>query len=161
MLFFVLGIVIAFWLCWTENDLFIGIVLGLIISLILFFILCCIPCGEIETYDDTYELRAVVDNYQYEGCVYGNIFVIRGTVDEKLQYQFMYKVDGKGWTTKEIDADRVYLNFNCEKAEYIVRQERHVNPILQTWIPYSGSTTYILNLPDEATIIDSYIIDFQ
>lgn len=161
MLFFILWVVIAFWFGFTEDDFFMGILFGLIVSLLLFFILCCIPYGEIETYDDTYELRAVVDNYQYEGYVYGNIFVIRGTVDEELQYQFMYKVEDKGWTTKEMDADRVYLNFNCEKAEYIVRQERHANPILQKWIPYNGSTTYILNLPDEATVIDSYIVDFQ
>lgn len=161
MFFWILFIIflIIFW--FEMEDGFLAGLGSIIVSLIVFFIICAFPFGGVESYDTTHNLHALVDNYQTEGSVYGNIFIIRGTIDEELQYQFMYEVEGKGWTTEEIDADRVYLNFNCERPQYIIRQERRANPALEKWFPYFGNTTKILNLPDEAQIIDSYIVDFQ
>lgn len=161
MFFWILFIIFFIIFLFSMDDWFLAGLGSTIISLIVLFTICCFPFGGIESYDTTYNLHALVDNYQIEGSVVGNIFIIRGTVDEELQYQFMYEVEGKGWTTDEIDADEVYLNFNCEKPQYIIRQERRANPRLEKWFPYCGETTKILNLPDEAQIIDSYIVDFQ
>jgi hypothetical protein len=161
ILLWLVFIIIFTWCSGDIGDIGVCAMISLVLVLVLTMPLSCIPFGEIETYNyEEHELRAVVDNYQYGGVIYNNIFVIRGMSDEKLQYQIMYKVDDKGWATKEIDARKVYLNFDCENPTYIIQKERYVNPTLRWLIPYMSDTVYILNLPAEATVIDSYVIDF-
>ena len=75
-------ILIFIWCSGGVEDIGVCAMMSLVFVLILIIPISCIPFGEIETYNyEEHELRAVVDNYQYGGVIYNNIFVIRVVVE--------------------------------------------------------------------------------
>lgn len=145
-----------------------GIGFGLLLALCGFLLTLCVAlpltCAtpKILTETQTHEVHALVDNIQYEGYVSGNVFLTRGYVNEELKYNYMYMVEGKGFTFESIDADQCYLN-KTDKTPYVVVNHYDCNKVIsflfgKHWSCYSE---YIFYLPENAEIIDDFSIDFE
>jgi hypothetical protein len=151
-----------------EGEVGLGIVLGLTISVAVFLILvllvglfgACLPMEVVET--ETIEICALADNSQLEGQISGNAFLTRGTIKGKLKYQFLYKEEGKGYAYKAVDATDSYINYTDE-TPYVAIHTYAPKGKFYRWAfgTFPSYTEYIFYLPEDAIIIDNYIIDLE
>lgn len=175
MLFVIVPLIVFFavllWIGIGEGEWGFGFVFGLLAGLaailcVLLLSMCFIgaPAGVINT--ETHEVHALVDNIQYEGRVSGSVFLVQSRVNEDLKYNYMYKVEGKGFGFKSAKADACYLNYLEDPTDtpYVeIRLYDWESPVLR-WCFGDGwltKTEYIFYLPQGADIIDDFTIDFQ
>ena len=112
-------------------------------------------------YGETYEVHALVDNARFSGRVAGNVYLVQSRCGEGLKYSYMYMVEGKGYAFDEANANRCYLNF-IDGEPYLVKNTlRFQNETLECLIGYWGGPEYIFYLPNDAEMIDDFIIDFE
>ena len=85
-----------------------GLVAFFITGFICSFLSFCIPesaVGEVNRIETP--LIALKDNIAIEG----NRYIYRGYIEEKLQYTYLYRKEGKGITSGRCDADKTYINY--------------------------------------------------
>lgn len=144
----------------------IGLFLGLLFAILLLLLIGAMAPTEMVLVDE-YNIYALADNSRYESYVSGNAFLIRGHSKEDLVYQFMYIKDGKGYAFMEAEATKSYLNYlsdtnNTPKVE--IYCEKYTSDFVSWLIGeylFEGNKEYIFWLPQDAKIVDSFIIDFE
>ena len=150
---------------WDDESAF-GFPLALLtalLSLMLTFIVgMCLQGAPIEVaHSETCEIHALVDNARFSGRVAGNVYLIQSHYDEDLEYSYMYMVEGKGYAFNEVNANRCYLNFINGEPYLVKNTLRFQNEALEWLIGYWGGPEYIFYLPNDAEVIDDFVIDFE
>ncbi|MBO5730181.1 MAG: hypothetical protein J6R67_03195 [Treponema sp.] len=112
-------------------------------------------------YSETCEIHALVDNARFSGRVAGNVYLVQSRYDENLKYSYMYMVEDKGYAFNEVNASRCYLNFIDGKPRLVKNTLRFQNKTLEWLIGYCGGPEYIFYLPNDAEVIDDFVIDFE
>lgn len=168
--FVVLAIVVIFGILDGEFwvPLMVGTLCGFFCAILAFLVLyCSVPDSHLVPGPvQTYELYALADYASYEGHVSGNAFLISGTIDEKLEYRYIYTVDGKGYTVgPAIKADECYINYGFEQPRLEIRTEV-LKPGFWKWAlgvtdEDAFNTEYIFYLPENAEIIHDFVIDLE
>lgn len=106
-------------------------IFGTMIAFIISFTLGCFTpnCFKGEIGRTETQLVALQDNMSYQG--YRGGYIYRGYFEEKLQYTYLYKEEGKGITSGQCKADKTYINYtqNGEKPKLITIRYGVVNPI--------------------------------
>ena len=143
-----------------------GLLLGLLFAIVLVLLIGAFTPTEMVLVDE-YNIYALADNSRYESYVSGNAFLIRGHSKEDLVYQFMYIKDGKGYAFMEADATKSYLNYLSDangtpKVE--IYCEKYTSDFMSWLIGadlFGSDQEYIFWLPQDAKIVDSFIVDFE
>ena len=164
IIFFVVWI----WVGISEGDIFEGFLAGLITTLIttiLCFITCivvgCISDVEYEVAESK-EISALVDNTQFSHTVSGSVFLIQTRTDSTLKYSYMYYEDGRGYTFDEVNAKSCYINYTDSTPRVDIYHPYFTNGFttLLFGFPFP-SYEYVFYLPQDAEVIDSFVIDFE
>lgn len=153
-----------------DGDAFLYGFFGLLIGFLLAGLLCLLIGGCASTemvLVDEYNIYALADNSRYESYVSGNAFLIRGHGEEDLVYQFMYIKDGKGYAFMEAEATKSYLNYLSDAGgtpKVEIYGEKYASDFV-AWLigadMFEGDKEYIFWLPQDAKIVDSFIVDFE
>ena len=153
-----------------DGDAFLYGFFGLLIGFLLAGLLClliggCAPTEMVLV--DEYNIYALADNSRYESYVSGNAVLIRGNSKEDLVYQFMYIKDGKGYAFMEAEATKSYLNYLSDAGgtpKVEIYGEKYASDFV-AWLigadMFEGDKEYIFWLPQDAKIVDSFIVDFE
>lgn len=145
---------------------FMGALIGLLVAVLLLLLIGAFAPTEMVLVDE-YNIYALADNSRYESYVSGNAFLIRGHSKEDLVYQFMYIKDGKGYAFMEAEATKSYLNYLSDtngtpKVE--IYNEKYTSDFV-SWLiganVIGDNKEYIFWLPQDAKIVDSFIVDFE
>ena len=140
----------------------IGGLIGLVVAVILWFGCALLPGAQptvINTSDT--EIHALVDNARYSSQVSGSVFLIQTKTEEKLKYSYMYMAEGKGYGFNEVDAKQAYINYTNE-TPHMVRQYIDCESAFLRWLlPDIYDDEYIFYLPEDAEVINDYVIDFE
>lgn len=93
----------------------------------------------------------------------GGRYAYRGYIDEKLQYVYLTKEEGKGITSKQIPADKTYINYTEENPRVVTREMQFSNPVLHFFSSgFEFNNEYDLYLPEGSIVIEGqYNIDLQ
>lgn len=163
----VILVIFTAWALWERESCLaiMGVamsVLGLLIAMLFGLLLSpIVPQGVVET--ETHEIYALADNMQFEGQLVGNVFLTRGYIDEELKYNYMYKIDDKGYAFNSVNAKDSFLNTTndtpCVVINHICSTSDVFNFLfLQHW---DCQYEYIFYLPPNADIINDFTIDFE
>ena len=143
-----------------------ALILGGIVALILF---CVIYCAVESMADidykkiETCEISALADNAQYSQTVSGSVFLIQSRVDSTLKYNYMYYKDNRGYAFNEVEANCCYINYDDGVPRLEVYEPFYTSKFVAALFvrPIFTDCDYVFYLPQDAKIIDSFIIDFE
>lgn len=165
-----IGIFLYFWLSEGEPGwgVAFGILFGLVAALVVLMgagiATLCTPIEVVDT--QVQEVHALADNMQYEGHLYGNVFIVRGHTEEEMKYNYMYMEDGKGFGFNDVPATSSYLNYVKNEGDTPIVKILHYDwdSAFVRWCfgsGWVGHTEYIFYLPQDAEIIDDFTVDFE
>jgi hypothetical protein len=162
---------IAVWIIFgiTEGEWLFGFIPALLGVLVALCIIA-FTCGMVETCADidykvseTCEISALVDNARFSHTVSGSVFLIQTRTDSTLKYSYMYYEDGRGYAFEEVNADSCYINYTNESPRLEIYEPYFTNKII-SWLfgyPIFTGWDYVFYLPQDAEVIDSFVIDFE
>ena len=136
----------------------VGLLGAILISLVVTaFGSCCANYEIVKTHQE--EIVCLQDNMGINGYRYA----YRGYIDEKLQYLYLTEEEGKGITSKQIPADRTYINYTDEKPRVITHEMQFSNPVLHFFSSgFEFYNEYSLYLPEGSIAVEGqYNIDLQ
>ena len=142
---------------------FVGTLAGLAVALMLWLgVGCFIPgCEPITVNSSSTEIHALADNTRYSSTVSGSVFLIQRYTNEKLEYSYMYFIEGKGYGFNEVDAKQSYINYT-DKTPYVRCDYIDYKNAFCRWLfPDIYEDEYIFFLPEDAEVIDDFIVDFE
>lgn len=165
----IIFIVTWIWLGIQEEDILGGFLHGLLAALIA-IILCFGSCVVIECTSDieyeiaeSKEISALVDNARFSHTVSGSVFLIQTRTDTTLKYSYMYYEDGRGYAFNEVNAKYCYINYTDGTPRLDIYHPYFTNRFVK-WLlrsPGFAGNDYVFYLPQDAEVIDSFVIDFE
>ena len=157
------------WFGISERDIFGGFLAGLLATL-LAAILCAGTCAVAEYASDveyevaeSKEISALVDNTRFSHAVSGSAFLIQTRTDSTLKYSYMYYEDGRGYAFDEVNATSCYINYTDDTPRLDIYHPYFTNGFVE-WLlgcPAFTDYDYVFYLPQDAEVIDSFVIDFE
>lgn len=157
------------WFDIQEESVFEGFLVGLIAAL-LAAILCFGTCAVLESTSDveyeiaeSKEISALVDNARFSHTVSGSVFLIQTRTDTTLKYSYMYYEDGRGYAFDEVNAKSCYINYTDGAPRLDIYHPYFTNEFVKLLLgdPAFASYDYVFYLPQDAEVIDSFVIDFE
>lgn len=162
-------IVVWIWFGIQEESIIGGFLAGLIGAL-LAAVLCFGTCAVLECTSDveyeiaeSKEISALVDNARFSHTVSGSVFLIQTRTDTTLKYSYMYYEDGRGYAFNEVNAKSCYINYTDEVPRLDIYHPHFTNGFVE-WLlgcPAFTNYDYVFYLPQDAEVIDSFVIDFE
>ena len=157
------------WFGIRDEDIIGGFLAGLIAALIA-GILCLGICGIITYASDveykvveSKEISALADNTRFSHTTSGSVFLIQTRTDSTLKYSYMYYEDGRGYAFDEVDAKSCYINYTDDVPRLDIYRPYFTNGFVEWLLGYSTfeDYDYVFYLPQDAEVIDSFVIDFE
>lgn len=157
------------WFSISERDILNGLLAGLIVMLIAaiicFGICVIVECASDVEYEvvESKEISALVDNARFSHTVSGSVFLIQTRTDSTLKYSYMYYEDGRGYAFDEVNAKSCYINYTDGAPRLDIYHPYFTNRFVE-WLlgcPTFASYDYVFYLPQDAEVIDSFVIDFE
>ena len=157
------------WFGVQKADILIGLVAGLratLLGAILCFVInITVECASDVEYEvvESKEISALVDNARFSHTVSGSVFLIQSRTDSTLKYSYMYYEEGRGYAFNEVNAKSCYINYTDGTPRLDVYHPYFTNRFIE-WLlgcPAFTSDDYVFYLPQDAKIIDDFIIDFE
>lgn len=163
----IIGTIVYDWRKWGSLDIetflkcilwgLIAVVIALLIWLSIVF--CFSPKVDVVS-SETCEITALADNARYSS-VPRSVYLIQSRVDETLKYNFMYKTEGKGYGFKAVEANLSYINYTDGVPYVRIDQRDYKNSFLRWLLPDIIEAEYIFYIPENAQVIDDFVIDFD
>ena len=170
---FILGIFIVtiaacvIWGAWEDGitGALLGILLGLLFGLLILFLFYVVCAGismgaETIVMDEPAEVIELVsfeDKYGIEGYFYRR----SGTVDNTMEYVYLYNETGKGVAIGAIPTKNTYLNESDTEVPRIeIYHSRYKNEFLHKMFG-SEIAEYIVYIPNNSIIANQYVIDLE
>lgn len=157
------------WAGIQEEDIFESLPLGLGAAALAAF-LCFCTCAVIECASDveyevveSKEISALVDNARFSHSVSGSVFLIQTRTDSTLKYSYMYYKNGRGYAFDEVNAESCYINYTDGTPRLDIYHPYFTNEFVR-WLlgcPAFPGYDYVFYLPQDAEVIDSFVIDFE
>jgi hypothetical protein len=157
------------WFGISERDIFGGFLAGLLATL-LAAILCVGTCAVAECASDveykvaeSKEISALVDNARFSHTISGSVFLIQSRTNSTLKYSYMYYEEGRGYAFDEVNAQSCYINYTDGTPRLDIYHPYFTNKFVE-WLlgcPALTSYDYVFYLPQDAEVIDSFVIDFE
>ena len=157
------------WVGIQEEYILGGFLVGLLAAL-LAAILCFGACAVIESasnveYEiaESKEISALVDNARFSHSISGCVFLIQTRTDTTLKYSYMYYEDGRGYAFDEVNAKYCYINYTDGVPRLDIYHPYFTNGFVK-WLlgcPAFTEYDYVFYLPQDAEVIDSFVIDFE
>ncbi|MBO5730186.1 MAG: hypothetical protein J6R67_03220 [Treponema sp.] len=157
------------WVGIQEEDIFGGFLAGLAAA-ILAGLLCFGTCAVIECASDieyevaeSKEISALVDNARFSHSVSGSVFLIQTRTDSTLKYSYMYYENGRGYAFDEVNAKSCYINYTDGTPRLDIYHPYFTNEFVRRLLgcPAFPGYDYVFYLPQDAEVIDSFVIDFE
>ena len=157
------------WFGIQERDMLGGFLAGLLLAL-LAAIFCFGTCAVVECASDveyevveSCEISALVDNARFSHTISGSVFLIQTRTDSTLKYSYMYYEDGRGYAFDEVNAESCYINYIDGTPRLDIYHPYFTNEFIK-WLlgcPILIGYDYVFYLPQDAEVIDSFVIDFE
>jgi hypothetical protein len=157
------------WFGIQEEDIIGGFLAGLLATLIA-AIICFGTCAVVECASDieyeiaeSKEISALVDNARFSHTISGSVFLIQTRTDSTLKYSYMYYEDGRGYAFDEVNAQSCYINYTDGAPRLDIYHPYFTNRFIE-WLlgcPAFTGYDYVFYLPQDAEVIDSFVIDFE
>ena len=157
------------WIGIQEEDIVGGFLAGLAMAA-LAALLCFGTCAVVECASDveygvaeSKEISALVDNARFSHTVSGSVFLIQTRVDSTLKYSYMYYESGRGYAFDEVNAKSCYINYTDGTPRLDIYHPYFTNEFVRWLLGYPAfpECDYVFYLPQDAEVIDSFIIDFE
>ena len=162
-------IVTWIWLGIQEESIFRGLLAGLVVAvlatILCFFTWVAIECASNVEYEiaESKEISALVDNARFSHTVSSSAFLIQTRTDSTLKYSYMYYEDGRGYAFDEANAKSCYINYTNGTPRLDIYHPYFTNGFVK-WLfgcPTFTDYEYVFYLPQDAEVIDSFVIDFE
>lgn len=161
----------GFWIwCSIQEESIVGGFLAGLAAALLAAILCFGTCVVVECasnveYEiaESKEISALVDNARFSHTVSGSVFLIQTRTDSTLKYSYMYYEDGRGYAFNEVNAKSCYINYTDGTPRLDIYYPYFTNGFVE-WLlgfPIFANYEYVFYLPQNAEVIDSFVIDFE
>ena len=157
------------WAGIEEGDIMDGFFTGMLAALIA-IIICISTCTFVEFASDveyeiaeSCEISALVDNARFSHTISGSVFLIQTRTDSTLKYSYMYYEDGRGYAFDEVNAKSCYINYTDGTPRLDIYHPYFTNRFVE-WLlgcPVFTRYEYVFHLPQDAEVIDSFVIDFE
>ena len=162
-------VVVWIWVGIQEADIIEGFLAGLVtilIAAILCFGTCLVVgCALDVEYEvaESKEISALVDNTRFSHTVSGSVFLIQTRTDSTLKYSYMYYEDDRGYTFDEVNAKFCYINYTDGTPRVDIYRPYFTNGFIASLFgpPAFPTYDYVFYLPQDAEVIDSFVIDFE
>ena len=162
---------IVAWICFSIEEesifggLLVGLVLALLVAILCFFTCVVIECASNVEYEiaESKEISALVDNARFSHTVSSSVFLIQTRTDSTLKYSYMYYEDGRGYAFDEVNAKSCYINYTDGAPRLDIYHPYFTNGFVK-WLlgcPAFTGYEYVFYLPQDAEVIDSFVIDFE
>lgn len=172
MILFIIPIVFVVVLIWVSiqlEDIIGGFLIGLLATLFT-VVLCFGACTVVECASDveyevaeSKEISALVDNTRFSNTVSDSVFLIQTRTDSTLKYSYMYYEDGRGYAFDEVNAKSCYINYTDNTPRLDIYHPYFTNRFVK-WLlgcPKFTDYDYVFYLPQDAEVIDNFVIDFE
>ena len=161
----------GFWIwCSIQEESIVGGFLAGLAAALLAAIFCFGTCVVVECASDveyeigeSKEISALVDNARFSHSVSGSVFLIQTRTDSTLKYSYMYYEDGRGYAFDEVNAKSCYINYTDGTPRLDIYHPYFTNGFVK-WLlgcPGFAGYDYVFYLPQDAEVIDSFVIDFE
>ena len=109
------------------------------------------------------EISALVDNARFSHTVSSSAFLIQTRTDSTLKYSYLYYEDGRGYAFDEANAKSCYINYTDGAPRLDIYHPYFTNGFVKWLLKYPIFTDYdyVFYLPQDAEVIDSFVIDFE
>ena len=140
----------------------VGILSGIVVAFLLWVFICSVysPTTSISS-TETCEIIALTDNETLSGSAGGSIFMAQGRINEKLQYRYLYEIEGKGLAFGSVDADNSFINYTTDTPHLVIQHYDYDNALMRWLFLNYTEPDYIFYIPTDSQIIDDYIIDLE
>ena len=156
------------WFGVRDEDIIGGFLAGLLAALIS-GVLCLGICGivtcasDVEYEIESREISALADNARFSHTVSNSVFLVQTRTDSSLKYSYMYYEDDRGYAFDEVDAKSCYINYTDGVPRLDIYRPCFANRFVK-WL--LGDSTfedcdYVFYLPQDAEVIDNFVIDFE
>ena len=165
---------IVFFVTTVREDLGMGFAKGfvafLLMCLLILLAMCVVEgCSDIEYRKaETYEISALADNVTHSHQVSSTAFLIAINAQvaetDDLKYRYMFYEDGFGYTFDEVEAKYSYLNYGNANPRLEIFKPYITNSFSQWLIgdmALISSYKYVFYLPENAEIVNDFIIDWN
>lgn len=147
------------------EGLFAGFAAALLAAIFCFGTCVAIECASDVEYKlaESKEISALVDNARFSHTVSGSVFLIQTRTDSTLKYSYMYYEDGRGYAFNEVNAKSCYINYTDGTPRLDIYYPYFTNSFVE-WLlgfPIFTGYDYVFYLPQDAEVIDSFVIDFE
>ena len=147
------------------ESLFVGFVAALLAAIFCFGTCVVVECASDVEYEltESKEISALVDNARFSHTVSGSVFLIQTRTDSTLKYSYMYYEDGRGYAFDEVNAKSCYINYTDGAPRLDIYHPYFTNEFIR-WLlgcPAFTGYDYVFYLPQDAEVIDSFVIDFE
>ena len=147
------------------EGLFVGFVAALLAAIFCFVTCVVVECASDVEYElaESKEISALVDNARFSHTVSGSVFLIQTRTDSTLKYSYMYYEDGRGYAFDEVNAKSCYINCTDGVPRLDIYHPYFTNEFIR-WLlgcPAFTGYDYVFYLPQDAEVIDSFVIDFE
>ena len=147
------------------EGLFAGFAATLLAAIFCFGTCVVVECASDVEYElaESKEISALVDNARFSHTVSGSVFLIQTRTDSTLKYSYMYYEDGRGYAFDEVNAKSCYINYTDGAPRLDIYHPYFTNSFVE-WLlgfPVFANYEYIFYLPQDAEVIDSFVIDFE
>lgn len=167
-LIFIVPIVAFVYFLVTEDFVcgFLAALIGVLITLLSLGLTCgIVECVADIDYEktETCEISALIDNARYSHTISGSVFLIQTRTDSTLKYSYMYYEDGRGYAFDEVNANCCYINYTDDVPRLEIYEPIYTNKFVAALFgcPTFTSYDYVFYLPENAEVIDSFVIDFE
>ncbi len=139
-----------------------GGLVGLLVAMVLFIGCAFLPGAQpVVINTSTTEIHALADNARYSHQVSGSVFLIQTKTETELKYSYMYMAEGKGYGFGEINAKQAYINYT-DGTPYMEHLHMDCKNAFMRWLlPDVYNDEYIFYLPEDAEVVNDYVIDFE
>ena len=142
-----------------------GLTAALLAVILCFGIYVVVECASDVEYEvaESCEISALVDNARFSHTISGSVFLIQTRTDSTLKYSYMYYEDGRGYAFDEVNAKSCYINYTDGTPRLDIYHPYFTNSFVE-WLlgcPAFAGYEYVFYLPQDAEVIDSFVIDFE
>lgn len=169
-----LTVPIAFVVFWVLSSIqlesiiegfFAGLAVAFLVALLCFCTCAVVECASDVEYEiaESKEISALVDNARFSHTVSGSVFLIQTRTDSTLKYSYMYYENGRGYAFNEVNAKSCYINYTNGTPRLDIYHPYFTSSFVE-WLlgcPAFAGYDYVFYLPQDAEVIDSFVIDFE
>ena len=142
-----------------------GLAAALLAAILCFCTCAFVECASNVEYEvaESKEISALVDNARFSHTVSGSVFLIQTRTDSTLKYNYMYYENGRGYAFDEVNAKSCYINYTDGTPRLDIYHPYFTNEFVK-WLlgrPAFAGYDYVFYLPQDAEVIDSFVIDFE